>query len=250
LRFHLYIAAALTSAFLQGAGVAAERSSPSEPIKRGSETQLFAAPDDSAAVLEMVQNGAGLSPLAETVASGGTKWYLVQSQSGTAGWIKASDSDPSKKVEGFFKSLPTEPVVFAPIDRDSSASKRPQDITVPVDIRGSKVMVLVTFNQNVTANLALDTAAGTTLISRRIARSLGLYASVSRRISGVTGSAIASVSGIESVKLGEAEVRNFQVDIHDMPGGGEYEGLLGMDFLRQFQLSLDTQKKLLILSPR
>ena len=235
-----------------GAAPVAELASPQEPLRQTSETQLFTGPDDSTPVLEAIQKGEVLSPMAETVGTGGTRWYLVLSKSGAIGWIKADNSDESKKLEAFFKSLPNEPTVFNPIDRASppSNTRSQREITIPVDIRGSKVIVPVTFNRSVTASLEVDTGAGRTMISRGIARDLRLYSLASRTVSGITGSAIASVSRIESVKLGDAEVRNLLVDIHDLPGDRRYEGLLGMDFLHNFQMSLDTRKRLLVLTPR
>jgi hypothetical protein len=58
------------------------------------------------------------------------------------------------------------------------------------------------------------------------------------------------VARIESVKVGEAEVSNLVVAIHDFSQDPRFEGLLGLDFLRHFQVSLDPRKQLLTLIPR
>jgi predicted aspartyl protease len=50
--------------------------------------------------------------------------------------------------------------------------------------------------------------------------------------------------------LGDAEVRDITVIIHDFSQDPRVEGLLGMDFLGQFHVGLDSQKQLLVLSPR
>jgi len=45
-------------------------------------------------------------------------------------------------------------------------------------------------------------------------------------------------------------VKNLRVSIHDIPFNAFEEGLLGMDFLGRFQMSLDIEKRVLILAPR
>jgi predicted aspartyl protease len=59
-----------------------------------------------------------------------------------------------------------------------------------------------------------------------------------------------STGRIESVKIGEVEVRNLLVMVHDFSPDPSYEGLLGFDVLRQFHMSLDLQKAMLVLTPR
>jgi predicted aspartyl protease len=217
-----------------------------------SQIQLFTAPDESSALVASVGPEAGLSPMAETLGAGGEKWHLVKSKSGLVGWIKASDTEESKKLESFFKSLPTSPTVFSPGEPSSpSSTARPHGVVeVPVDARGSLVIVPVTFNGSVTANLALDTGATTTLVSRRIATSLALHNVGSATGITVGGPVTRPIARLESLKVGAAEVRNLLVSIHDFHPDPRVEGLLGLDFLRHFQVSLDARKQLLTLSPR
>jgi predicted aspartyl protease len=59
-----------------------------------------------------------------------------------------------------------------------------------------------------------------------------------------------STARIESVKLGEVEMRDLPVMIHDFSPDPSYEGLLGFDFLSHFHMSLDLQKAMLVLTPR
>jgi predicted aspartyl protease len=135
-------------------------------------------------------------------------------------------------------------VVLVVVDRPRGA------VEVPIDARGSSVIVPVTFNGSVTANLALDTGASRTMISRRIANNLALYSFTSGRFAGIGGSVTASIARIQSVKIGEAEVADLVVGIHDFSSDPRVEGLLGFDFLRHFHVTLDARKQLLTLSPR
>jgi len=234
------------------AGIAAEVESSLEPVRQNTQIHVFTAPDESTPILESVQMGEALSPVAETVGIGTTRWYLVRSQKGTVGWVKAGDSVEAKKLEAFFKSLPSEQAVFKPTDAapPSAGSQSQRQIIIPVEFRGRKAIVQAIFNGRVTGELEIDTGAGATLISRRIASDLRLYSLIPRMVTGVTGSAMASMARIESIRVGDAEVRNVWVYVHDMPGARPYEGLLGMDFLRHFEMSLDTRQRLLILTPR
>jgi hypothetical protein len=53
-----------------------------------------------------------------------------------------------------------------------------------------------------------------------------------------------------SLKVGDAEVQDLIVSIHDFSPDPRVEGLLGLDFLKNFQLSLDAKRSLLLLGPR
>ena len=58
----------------------------------------------------------------------------------------------------------------------------------------------------------------------------------------------APVARIESIKVGDAEVSGMMVSIHDAARFPQFEGLLGMDFLGRFQISVDWDKQLLVLT--
>jgi aspartyl protease family protein len=116
-------------------------------------------------------------------------------------------------------------------------------------IRNS-IIVPVTLNRTLNANLLLDTGASMTMVSRRIATALALYATSSRQFSGVGGNVTAQIARVDSLKVGDAEVNGMPVSIHDLSQTPVFEGLLGMDFLGRFQVSVDTAKRVLVLNPR
>jgi predicted aspartyl protease len=118
---------------------------------------------------------------------------------------------------------------------------------MPVLVRGRHVVVPVTFNETVTGNLVLDTGASQTMISKRLANELRLYSSGGGTRVGIGGAVFVSTSSIESVRVGDAEVKNLRVSIHD---SAFEDGLLGIDFLGRFQMSLDMEKRVLTLAPR
>ena len=69
-------------------------------------------------------------------------------------------------------------------------------------------------------------------------------------MAGIGGVVAAHTARIESVQIGEAEVPNLMVTVHDFSPDPRFEGLLGLDFLNHFHLSLDAKNQLLVLRPR
>ena len=240
------------SALLLGATVNAPGASSEQAPGHQSEVQVFTTPDESALLVESVKDGEPLSPMAEIRGASGVKWFMVRTKNGNVGWIKAADNNTTKKLDSHFRSLPNENSVLRSSGMPEVASKTPANraIAVPVRVRGSKVIVAVTFNNSVAANLLLDTGASRTMISTRIARDLRLHSTGSGGGYGIGGYVTVSTARMESVKMGEVEMRDLPVMIHDFSPDPSYEGLLGFDFLSRFHMSLDLQKALLVLTPR
>lgn len=223
-----------------------------QPSSDSSEIRLFGAPDESAQLLQSIKKGEVLSPVAETKGAGGAKWYLVRTESGSVGWLKGDDSEQSKKLADFFRSLPdeTRPSRSISLPEPPSGSLPRGTIVVPVEAAGSAVIVPVILNRSLRAYLMLDTGATGTLVSRRIASNLGLPKIGSTKVFTVGGPVTRPIARLRSLKVGEAEVQNLVVLIHDFHPHPRIEGLLGMDFLRRFHVSLDSRKQLLVLNPR
>jgi hypothetical protein len=228
------------------------RTASSQQVSREeTEVQIFATPDASSLLVESVKDGESLLPLAEMTGTGGLKWFMVKTRNGNVGWIKAASSTAAKRVDDHFRSLPNEISVIRSSSKPESASKPSMNgaIAIPVKVRGSKVIVSVTFNDRIAANLLLDTGASRTMISTRTARDLRLHSTGSGTGYGIGGYVTVSTGRIDSVKVGDAEMRNMLVMVHDFSPDPSYEGLLGFDFLSQFQMSLDLQKATLLLTP-
>jgi predicted aspartyl protease len=117
-------------------------------------------------------------------------------------------------------------------------------------MNGASVIVPVTFNGALTANLVLDTGATVTVVSRRIASNLALRTLGASKVGTVGGVITVPLARLGSLKVGEAEVHDLVVSIHDFSADPRIEGLLGLDFLKRFHVSLDARRRLLILGPR
>ena len=226
---------------------------PHEPEPTSSETTLYTAPDISSPQVGILGKGETPTPIAETSGPQGVTWYLVKSKTGAIGWLKKSDAEESKRVERFFKSLPTEQSqsIATSIPTVSSSAAPRGSIFVPVQMNGPVVVIPVTLNRTVDTFMALDTGATRTLVSQRVANSLGLNTSGSTAtVETANGRVSVAVARLASAKVGEAEVKNLLVMVHNFSSNPTLGGLLGLDFLRRFHVALDSRKQLLVLSPR
>jgi len=215
--------------------------------------EIFSSADETATVIETVSDGAALRPMAEMMGPGGGKWFMVKTPAGNIGWIKTSDNSAARQVDGHFRSLPKESTSIGPARNSPEGGSRTSEqgsTTIPIQVRGRHIIVPVTFNDSVTGNLVLDTGAGQTMISKRIASDLRLYSTGGGTRIGIGGAVSVSTATLDAIRVGDADVKNMRVSIHDAPFNAFEEGLLGMDFLGRFQMSLDIEKRVLILSPR
>ena len=96
--------------------------------------------------------------------------------------------------------------------------------------------------------MALDTGATYTMIPWKVAQSLGLNPEVSeRRVNITTASGVESVplGSLKSITLFDKKVENIDVVIHDLPPMSYVDGLLGLSFLKKFEVYLNFKKGIL-----
>lgn len=120
-------------------------------------------------------------------------------------------------------------------------------ISIPVRRIGHLHLVSVELNGSRTAQLILDTGASHTILSQEVIRELALLPSDYRpglvSLKTASGSVDAQIVRIDSMKIATAEVRNSSAAVHtvpDFPSG--VDGLLGLSFLHQFEITLDSNK--------
>ena len=211
---------------------------------------MYTSADETSLPVGFLLPGENFKPIAESRDTGGIKWYLVKSQSGIVGWIKYDHGEQTKKIDHFFRSLPAEPNRISAEVSIGSASAAPRGaVVVPINFSGRSAVVPVIFNHSVTANLVLDTGAAVTMISPTVAASLRVPFTGSGYITGVGGTVPTQIVHVDSVKVGDSEVNDMPIAIHDPFRNASFEGLLGMDFLGRFQIAVDPVKRLLMLTP-
>ena len=228
-----------------------ESAEPSSTSRNIGAISIYSAPDEASLRLGTLAPGETATPIAETQAAGGERWFLIKSKAAITGWIKQSENDQAKKIDNFFKSRPAENVgVPVAIPNLSSAAAPRGTIFVPVLTAGPSAIVTVSLNQTITGNLMLDTGATHTVISQRLAGTLSLRPAGRSAVQTVGGMIAVTISRLRSLKVGEAEVNDLLIIIHDFSPDPRINGLLGMDFLGRYRFGLDAQRQVLVLSPR
>jgi hypothetical protein len=118
---------------------------------------------------------------------------------------------------------------------------------------GQRIMVDVRINGSANAQLMLDTGADRTLISPRALQAAGVRIAApaaTGQIVGATGSERISFVVVESLEVGEVRVGRMPVGAYNLPTTEVGDGLLGRDFLDQFNVNIDSAKGVVTLSPK
>ena len=118
---------------------------------------------------------------------------------------------------------------------------------------GSQVIqVNATLDQTVEQRFIVDTGASTVTIPSSTAEELGLEIGSDnpvRRVNTAGGVIEAAEVVLPSIKLDDWEVTDVEALVIDIPNQSDL-GLLGLNFLEQFRMDLNTEKGILILEPR
>lgn len=128
----------------------------------------------------------------------------------------------------------------------------PSGVTVLRYTPGQPIMVDARINGSASVRLLLDTGADRTLISPRALVAAGVRISrpvASGRLSGVTGSDRIDYVVVDSLELGQARATRLPVAVYEM-ALSRGDGLLGRDFLDQFNVSIDATRGEVTLAPR
>ena len=113
-----------------------------------------------------------------------------------------------------------------------------------------RIIIPVTFNESVSANLLLDTGSPGLMISPKLAGRLGLLDDKSGSLfviaSGIGGAVPAILSVVDTVRVGEAQAEFLPATIAQVPSD-DFEGLVGMDFLANYRIGIDINNSILVL---
>lgn len=113
-----------------------------------------------------------------------------------------------------------------------------------------RVIINVKLNGSVTAPMALDTGSPGMIISDRLANRLGLFEKDDGRLmtfaAGIGGTVPATLTIIDTVQVDKAE-DHFIPTIITQSISEAFEGLIGMDFMANYSVKIDTRKHVVIL---
>jgi hypothetical protein len=112
-----------------------------------------------------------------------------------------------------------------------------------------RIIISVTFNETVTADMLLDTGSPGLLITPKLADRLGLIKEDDGNLvvtaGGIGGSVPAMLAVVDVLRVGDARAE-FSPAIITEVSSSDYEGLVGMDFLANYKISIHSDKEVLV----
>jgi len=143
-------------------------------------------------------------------------------------------------------SLPTSPPVPPEL-----TPNLPQKSAMKISFKpGSPILVSAKINGAGPITLILDTGSDRTLVAPSALSSLGISTenTLKGMLKGVTGMSYADAIWVNSVEVGDVKVGPFLIIVHDAQLKGA-DGLLGRDFLANFDVRIDSKEGVAILAP-
>ena len=159
-------------------------------------------------------------------------YNVPPAQRGSAGRVRAQDTPPAP-----------EPQIKQP----------PRKASIPIEKHGQVVIIQAILNNKRSAKFVVDTGASYTLISNALARDLAIdVGSNPKTLAFQTANGLiqAPITSLESVTVGGMEIRNLPAAVHDAVPDPEVSGLLGLNFLSNFRMDIDTQHGMLYLEKK
>lgn len=150
--------------------------------------------------------------------------------------------------EPAIQAVPPEPLAGAKTDKAPTGRRRFEVPYQGFEGMARRIIVPVTFNDSVTANLLIDTGAPYLLISPKLAERLGLIKDEDGGLivmtGGIGGSVPAMLAVVDSISIGEARAEFLPATITPSISG-DFEGLVGMDFLADYRISIDSNRSVI-----
>ncbi len=137
--------------------------------------------------------------------------------------------------------------------KETPRSPEPVKASVPIEKHGQVVVIEATLNRKKAAKFVVDTGASYTMISNAMARELAIDIGTNQRtlpFQTANGLIQAPMTNLESITVGGMEIKNLTAAVHDAIPGSQVTGLLGLNFLSNFRMDIDTQKGMLHLEKK
>lgn len=116
-----------------------------------------------------------------------------------------------------------------------------------------RIILPVTFNGRITVPMLMDTGAPGMHISRNLAKELGIIGDEDTElkvmIGGIGGKTPAIFTIIDSISVGGIETRFIPTYVSDT-NFQNFEGLIGMDFMANYSVSIDTRNRVVVFEER
>lgn len=128
------------------------------------------------------------------------------------------------------------------------AASSPTAASVPFQKRGELMTVQATLNEKTAANFIVDTGASYTTISQAVARQLDIDLEKDHPIlhfQTANGVIQAPMVSVQSIEVGGLRLTDISVAVHDVFPDPAVTGLLGLNFLSQFRVDIDSKNSML-----
>lgn len=129
----------------------------------------------------------------------------------------------------------------------------PDNASVQFQKKGELMVVPATLNGKAAARFVVDTGATYTTISQATAKELAIDLGdnpTTLTFHTAGGTVQAPLASIRSLEVGGLEITNLTVAVHDIFPDPGISGLLGLNFLSQFRVGIDSQNSLLNLEKK
>jgi len=198
----------------------------SEADIRTYNVELYFAPEDLEPFRETVEESSPKPEGQEVVAGSGEGEIAASGEEAVTESGEEAVTEPSEGVES--------------IIRFSSTSGH---MTVPAVLNGSNNLTML-----------FDTGAGITVISRELARDLGVRMDPGKslKLRTVAANVQAQMATLDSITVGDFTKTDFPVAVVDLGSESKkrFDGILGMDFLSTYMIRIDNQTSSISLSPK
>jgi predicted aspartyl protease len=178
--------------------------------------------------------------------------YVYYSLAEVEGLLQQKEAEGNDAEAGDTKGAQT--------DKKKGRKKRGRDKTSESEeelkavVRFSKVRghikVPVLLNDQVRANMMLDTGAGITILSKDVATELGLQINPhdAIRLKTIAQDVQVPLTTLDSLVFGPLQKKHFPVGVSDLNlGDASFDGILGMDFLGNHPIVIDNEKMEIVL---
>jgi len=179
----------------------------------------------------------------------GAEYYRWVDDSGVLHITDNLHNVPQKQREGAKRIQAQE----SPRVPEPEVKLPPRKVSIPFERRGSIVIIPATLNNRQTVNLVVDTGASYTFISHALARDLAIDLSRDPKTAPfhtANGVVEAPLTSLNSIMVGGMEIKNLTAAVHDTTPDSTAAGLLGLNFLSNFRMDIDTQKGVLHLEKK
>ena len=173
--------------------------------------------------------------------------YYWMDDQGNQHYTTRLESIPqSYRLKAIPLPLPTSP----PVPPEITPRSSPKGITKISFTPGSPVLVNAKIDGGGPITLILDTGADRTMVAPSALLRLGISFENALRgvVRGVTGVSYAEAVWVNSVEIEDAKVGPLLIIAHDADLKGA-EGLLGRDFLANFNVTIDAKEQIVTLAP-